>query len=73
MAQYLYDAPKHRLVLKEPGDARGLMGYQEFVGEAPLDLEYVVNMSRVKLNEDKLPILALTVGTLATTLSSLAD
>ena len=119
---YLYDAPRHRLVLKVPSDARNLTGYQDFVGEAPLDLVYVVNMSRLlsmpaqqreifaavaagaiaqnvslycasaglgcvvrgwinhrllgdalKLNEDELPILAQTVGMLATTLSSLAD
>ena len=119
---YRYDAPNHRLLLKHESDARNLTGYQDFVGAAPLDLVYVVNMSRLlamppqqrdifsavaagamaqnvslycasaglgcvvrgwinhralsdalKLNEDELPILAQTVGALATTLTSLAD
>jgi nitroreductase len=119
---YRYDAPTHRLVLKHASDARNLTGYQDFVGDAPLDLVYVVNMSRLlemppqqrdifsavvagamaqnvalycaseglgcvvrgwinhrllsdalKLNEDELPILAQTVGTVGTSLTSLAD
>jgi len=44
---YRYDAPTHRLVLKHASDARNLTGYQDFVGDAPLDLVYVVNMSRL--------------------------
>ncbi|WP_233837762.1 SagB/ThcOx family dehydrogenase [Paraburkholderia sp. ZP32-5] len=44
---YRYDSPSHRLVLKQASDARNLTGYQDFVGEAPLDLVYVVNMSRL--------------------------
>ncbi|OUL95627.1 SagB/ThcOx family dehydrogenase [Paraburkholderia hospita] len=44
---YRYDAPTHRLVLKRASDARNLTGYQDFVGDAPLDLVYVVNMSRL--------------------------
>jgi hypothetical protein len=38
---YRYDAPNHQLVLKHAIDARGQTGYQDFVGEAPLDLVYV--------------------------------
>ncbi|SDR23292.1 SagB/ThcOx family dehydrogenase [Paraburkholderia tuberum] len=44
---YRYDAPNHRLVLKQESDARNMTGYQDFVGDAPLDLVYVVNMSRL--------------------------
>lgn len=44
---YRYDATTHRLVLKHAIDARNLTGYQDFVGDAPLDLVYVVNMSRL--------------------------
>jgi nitroreductase len=44
---YRYDSPSHRLVLKQATDARNLTGYQDFVGEAPLDLVYVVNTSRL--------------------------
>jgi SagB-type dehydrogenase family enzyme len=44
---YRYDAQKHQLVLKQQSDARNLTGFQDFVGEAPLDLVYVVNTSRL--------------------------
>nr|WP_240324681.1 nitroreductase family protein [Trinickia diaoshuihuensis] len=44
---YRYDAPTHRLVLKRAVDARGMTGYQDFVGEAPLDLIYVVRGSKL--------------------------
>ena len=44
---FRYDAPGHRLVLKRAVDARNLTGYQDFVGEAPLDLIYVVNYGRL--------------------------
>jgi SagB-type dehydrogenase family enzyme len=44
---YRYDSPSHRLVLKHASDARNLTGYQDFVGDAPLDLVYVVNTSRL--------------------------
>jgi nitroreductase len=44
---YRYDAPSHQLVLKHAIDARGQTGYQDFVGEAPLDLVYVVRTSRL--------------------------
>ncbi|BCQ28962.1 SagB/ThcOx family dehydrogenase (plasmid) [Caballeronia sp. NK8] len=44
---YRYDPKGHRLVLKHAVDARNLTGYQDFVGTAPLDLVYVVQMSRL--------------------------
>ena len=44
---YRYDAPRHQLVLKHAVDARGQTGYQDFVGQAPLDLVYVVKTSRL--------------------------
>ncbi|APR39284.1 SagB/ThcOx family dehydrogenase [Paraburkholderia sp. SOS3] len=44
---YRYDAPAHRLVLKHAVDARNMTGYQDFVGNAPLDLVYVVCMSKL--------------------------
>lgn len=44
---YRYDPASHRLVLKHASDARNLTGYQDFVSEAPLDLVYVVNTSRL--------------------------
>jgi hypothetical protein len=44
---YRYDSPAHRLVLKHASDAHNLTGYQDFVGEAPLDLVYVINTSRL--------------------------
>jgi nitroreductase len=44
---YRYDAPNHQRVLKHAIDARGQTGYQDFVGEAPLDLVYVVRTSRL--------------------------
>ncbi|EIF30834.1 nitroreductase [Burkholderia sp. Ch1-1] len=44
---YRYDPPNHQLVLKHAIDARGQTGYQDFVGEAPLDLVYVVRTSRI--------------------------
>lgn len=44
---YRYDAATHRLILKHAVDARGMTGYQDFVGEAPLDLIYVVRGSKL--------------------------
>ncbi|MFM0326531.1 SagB/ThcOx family dehydrogenase [Caballeronia glebae] len=44
---YRYDPQGHRLMLKHAVDARNLTGYQDFVGTAPLDLVYVVQMSRL--------------------------
>ncbi|ACR28893.1 nitroreductase family protein [Burkholderia glumae] len=39
---YRYDPLMHLLLLKHAVDARNLTGYQDFVGQAPLDLVYVV-------------------------------
>jgi nitroreductase len=44
---YRYDVPDHRLILKHRIDARNMTGYQDFVGEAPLDLVYVVSTSKL--------------------------
>ncbi|MEJ0004020.1 MAG: SagB/ThcOx family dehydrogenase [Pararobbsia sp.] len=44
---YRYDVPNHRLVLKHRIDARNMTGYQDFVGNAPLDLVYVVRTSKL--------------------------
>ncbi|MDN4574136.1 nitroreductase [Pandoraea cepalis] len=43
---YRYDPASHQLHLKHAVDARNLTGYQDFVGQAPLDLVYVVNHAR---------------------------
>ncbi len=44
---YRYDPATHSLVLKRAIDARGMTGYQDFVGAAPLDLVYVVRTSKL--------------------------
>src|SRR5512137_1527463 len=46
---YLYDARKHALQLVASGDLRRITGYQDFVDDAPLDLVYVADHSRMKL------------------------
>jgi SagB-type dehydrogenase family enzyme len=46
---YLYDAKEHRLRLVADKDLRRITGYQDFVDEAPLDLVYVADHSRMKL------------------------
>ena len=46
---YAYDAPAHRLRLVAAQDLRRVTGYQDFVDEAPLDLVYVADHSRMKL------------------------
>ena len=46
---YLYDAKEHRLRLVAAKDLRRVTGYQDFVDEAPLDLVYVADHSRMKL------------------------
>lgn len=45
---YLYDAGAHRLKLVATTDLRRVTGYQDFVDEAPLDLVYVADHSRMK-------------------------
>jgi nitroreductase len=44
---YLYDAATHRLNLVAASDLRRVTGYQDFVDEAPLDLVYVADHSRM--------------------------
>ena len=44
---YRYDPSTHSLLLKRTVDARGVTGYQDFVGAAPLDLVYVVRTSKL--------------------------
>jgi SagB-type dehydrogenase family enzyme len=46
---YLYDAKAHALQLVAASDLRRVTGYQDFVDEAPLDLVYVADHSRMKL------------------------
>jgi SagB-type dehydrogenase family enzyme len=46
---YLYDARTHRLKLVAGSDLRRVTGYQDFVDDAPLDLVYVADHSRMKL------------------------
>lgn len=46
---YLYDATAHQLQLIASSDLRSITGYQDFVDEAPLDLVFVANYSRMKL------------------------
>ena len=44
---YRYDAATHELHLVAAGDLRRVTGYQDFVDEAPLDLVYVADHSRM--------------------------
>ena len=44
---YLYDAAAHQLLLVAGSDLRRITGYQDFVDEAPLDLVYVANHTRM--------------------------
>jgi SagB-type dehydrogenase family enzyme len=46
---YLYDATAHQLQLIVSNDLRSITGYQDFVDEAPLDLVFVADYSRMKL------------------------
>jgi len=46
---YLYDAHGNGLQLVAGTDVRRVTGYQDFVDEAPLDLVYVADHSRMKL------------------------
>ena len=45
---YLYEPRAHALELVAAQDLRGLTGYQDFAGEAPLDLVYVADVSRMR-------------------------
>jgi SagB-type dehydrogenase family enzyme len=44
---YRYDPLQHCLDLVVAADLRGLTGYQDFVGEAPLELVYVADLARM--------------------------
>ena len=46
---YLYDHRRHSLRLVAGSDLRRVTGYQDFVDDAPLDLVYVVDHSRMKM------------------------
>jgi len=46
---YRYDAMAHELHLIAANDLRRVTGYQDFVDEAPLDLVYVADYSRMSL------------------------
>jgi len=46
---YLYDAKANALELVAASDLRRVTGYQDFVDEAPLDLVYVADHSRMKM------------------------
>lgn len=46
---YLYDAAAHQLQLVAASDLRRITGYQDFVDEAPLDLVYVANHTRMRM------------------------
>lgn len=44
---YLYDPAAHQLQLVAANDLRRITGYQDFVDDAPLDLVYVANHTRM--------------------------
>jgi nitroreductase len=46
---YLYDASKSALTLVAATDVRRVTGYQDFVDEAPLDLVYVADHTRMRM------------------------
>jgi SagB-type dehydrogenase family enzyme len=46
---YLYDALTHSLQLTAGSDLRRVTGYQDFVDEAPLDIVFVADYTRMKL------------------------
>ena len=46
---YLYDAPNNNLSLVVPTDVRRVTGYQDFVDDAPLDLVYVADHTRMRM------------------------
>lgn len=46
---YLYEPKPHALSLVASSDVRRVTGYQDFVDEAPLDLVYVANHSRMSM------------------------
>jgi nitroreductase len=46
---FLYDAAKNALTLVAATDVRRVTGYQDFVDEAPLDLVYVADHTRIRM------------------------
>jgi nitroreductase len=46
---YRYDAAGHLLALVAASDVRRVTGYQDFVDDAPLDLVYVADHSRMRM------------------------
>ena len=46
---YLYDAVENVLTLVAATDVRRVTGYQDFVDEAPLDLVYVADHTRMRM------------------------
>jgi SagB-type dehydrogenase family enzyme len=46
---YRYDPARHRLQLASASDIRRVTGYQDFVDDAPLDLVYVADHTRMHL------------------------
>jgi SagB-type dehydrogenase family enzyme len=46
---YRYDAPVHRLELVAANDLRRVTGYQDFVDDAPMDLVFVADHTRMRL------------------------
>jgi nitroreductase len=48
----LYDAPSHSLSRLSPRDLRALTGTQEFVAQAPVNLVYVADFSRMRGRDD---------------------
>ena len=46
---YRYDAARNALILVAPTDVRRVTGYQDFVDEAPLDLVYVADHTRMRM------------------------
>jgi len=46
---YLYDAEHHALRLVAASDLRRVTGYQDFVDEAPLDLVFVADHTRMRM------------------------
>jgi nitroreductase len=46
---YLYDAARNALTLVSATDVRRVTGYQDFVDEAPLDLVYVADHTRMRM------------------------
>lgn len=46
---FRYDAPAHRLELVAARDVRRVTGYQDFVDDAPMDLVYVADHTRMHL------------------------